>query len=288
MFHLVPFYKELKYIVHILRFFILIILFIILLLTIVYMIENNVPPRHALLVSSISITILLGLSGYLIHDTLSKMINAVENRSNTYITRNDEDTYDGTIAIITFIDKQTHLFPLYIFILLFVFLLCYFILYTVVSSFVSRVFQSDKINDMTNVFSKVMFATVISLLLVVPVHFVTLKTFRYLKGNPKTIKDAKYEDDMFKIITSFIIWIVILYIIFKENTFFEYELLLPTTESKSKSKSKTEQIEYDGSFKTVYKQASNTFSDISLSSSVIIVGIMFFISFINKFTNDLN
>lgn len=127
------------------------------------------------------------------------------------------DEIAGSQKVVAFINKQMYLLPLYIYVVIFALILLYFVLYILsisVSEHIDYIKERVSNSQTTHNFSKIINAMIISMVIIVPVHFICVSSYQILRG---TLQLEHVKDNYKKIKNMTMLFIVVTIFILRFN-----------------------------------------------------------------------
>ena len=201
--------------------FVLICLFIPL-VALIYMIEHD---SESLMMEILANIIFLGI----ITVGMAMADNAIMYQIISVERNNSNDDISGPQNITAFINKQIYLYPLYIYIAIFALILGYFVLYILGTS-IMNLFKIDVIKEFIKIpstskcshnFSKIINATIISMCIIVPVHFMCVVSYRVLGGKKQIeqLEQVKSNHKKLKHLTTLLVLVTVFILLFNIESF---------------------------------------------------------------------
>lgn len=205
------------YVIRIIFWIFVFICLFILLIALIVVIEY---ASESLIMNILANTLFLGIivAGTFIADnTVMYQIDRVENN-------NSNDEISGPQHISAFINKQMYLFPLYMYIAIFALMLAYFLLYIIGVAKIDKILKflgQNAIDTSSHNFSKIITSTIISMYIIVPVHFISVLSYQVLRGKQQIEQIEHVKDNYKKIkhLTMFLVIVTIFVLIYNIKSF---------------------------------------------------------------------
>ena len=213
------------YVIRVIFWILVLICLFIPLVVVVYIIEHDSKSLMKILANVIFLGIII--LGMTIAD------NAIMYHITSVERNNSNDEISGPQNITAFINKQIYLYPLYMYIAIFTLILAHFVLYILGASimnlfeidmfkaFLKQITGSENFTISSHNFSKIITATIISMCIIVPVHFMSVVSYQVLDGKKQIeqLEHVKNNYKMLKHLTMLLVGVSIFFLLFNIESF---------------------------------------------------------------------